>query len=54
MKDKAQLQLRLPEKTYEHIREEAEAMGVSINAHILELIDLGIRAREQFPILQEK
>lgn len=44
-------QIRLPENLYAEVKQEAEEMGVSINAHLMELIWLGIKARKSFPIL---
>lgn len=46
-----QMQIRLPEKLHSEVKQEAEELGVSINAHLMELIWLGIKARKAFPIL---
>lgn len=46
-----QMQIRLPENLYAEVKQEAEDIGVSMNAHLMELIWLGIKARKSFPIL---
>ncbi len=43
--DKIQTGLRIPQKRYEELIELAEQMGVSLNALILMLIDLGLTLR---------
>lgn len=53
MENKRQIistQLRLPENIYKDIKQEAEALGVSINSHIIELLWIGMKARNSFPI----
>ncbi|MCM1295590.1 MAG: hypothetical protein NC311_08605 [Muribaculaceae bacterium] len=50
-KNIVQTQVRLPESIYTVVKQEAEEIGVSINAHIIELLWLGIKARNCFPIL---
>ncbi len=44
--DKIQTGLRVPEKQYNRIKEQAERMGVSINQLILILIDIGLNFLE--------
>lgn len=44
MNDKIQTGLRIPEELYNQLRETSERTGVSINAQILFLIDVGMRA----------
>ena len=44
MNDKIQTGLRIPEELYNQLREAYERTGVSINAQILFLIDIGMRA----------
>lgn len=44
-------QLRLPENIYKEVKQEAEELGVSINAHLIELIWLGMKVRNGFPII---
>lgn len=54
MKDEKKIistQLRLPENIYKEVKQEAEELGVSLNAHLIELIWLGVKARKSFPIL---
>lgn len=46
-----QTQIRLPESIYTEVKQEAEELGVSLNAHLIELLWLGIKARNSFPIL---
>ncbi len=43
--DKIQTGLRIPQKRYEELTELAEQMGVSLNALILMLVDLGLTLR---------
>ncbi len=43
--DKIQTGLRIPQRRYEELTELAEQMGVSLNALILMLIDLGLTLR---------
>ncbi len=40
--DKIQTGLRIPEKQYGRIKEQAERMGVSINQLVLMLVDIGL------------
>lgn len=49
-----QTQIRLPENIYREVKLEAKEIGVSINAHLCELIWLGIKARSSFPVIHEK
>lgn len=49
-----QTQIRLPANIYAEVKREAEELGVSINAHLCELIWMGIKARSSFPIFQEQ
>lgn len=44
MGDKVQTGLRIPETLYNQLREAAERTGVSINAQILFMIDVGMKA----------
>lgn len=44
--DKIQTGLRIPERQYERLKPVADRMGVSINALILMLIDIGINQLE--------
>lgn len=53
-KEVVSTQLRLPENIYEKVKQEAEELGVSINAHIIELIWLGMKARSSFPIVKHQ
>lgn len=49
--NKTQTQIRLPENLYLEIKQEAEELGVSLNAHLIELLWLGKKARDSFPII---
>lgn len=40
--DKIQTGLRIPEKQYDRIKEQAERVGVSINQLVLVLVDIGL------------
>lgn len=46
-----QTQIRLPENLYSEVKQEAEELGVSINAHLTELIWLGMKTRKQFSVI---
>lgn len=46
MNEKIQTGLRVPEKQYSRIKEQAEKMGVSINQLILILVDIGLNFLE--------
>ena len=48
--DKIQTGLRVPEKQYERLSIISERMGVSINALILVLIDMGLNQLEYQPM----
>ena len=48
-----QTQIRLPEKLHTEVKKEAEELGVSLNAHICELIWMGIKARKSLQIIQK-
>lgn len=50
-KNIVQTQVRLPENIYTEVKQEAEELGVSLNAHLIELLWLGIKARNSFPII---
>ena len=45
-----QTQIRLPENLYKEIKQEAEEIGVSMNSHLIELLWIGIKARNNFSI----
>lgn len=49
MNDKIQTGLRVPVKQYDRIKEQADQIGVSINALILMLIDIGLNQIEYQP-----
>ncbi|MCI7129622.1 MAG: hypothetical protein MSA09_03490 [Lachnospiraceae bacterium] len=49
-----QTQIRLPDNIYEEVKQEAEELGVSINAHLCELIWMGIKARRSFPVILDR
>ncbi len=49
-----QTQVRLPENIYAEVKKEAEELGVSLNAHLIELLWLGIKARNSFPVIPSK
>lgn len=44
MKDKIQTGLRIPEERYEELTKIAERAGISINALVLHLVDIGLAA----------
>lgn len=52
--DKIQTGLRIPEKRYRELNVIADEMGVSLNALILMLIDLGLTLRNGRIILQKE
>ena len=59
MKSTVQTGLRLPEPMYNQLKEASEQNGVSINAQILYLVDIGLKAvnlgvREQGRALAHK
>lgn len=45
--DREQTTLRLPVELMEQLRRQAQAMGISVNALILMLIDKGFRGLQQ-------
>lgn len=49
--NKIQTQIRLPESLYKEVKQEAEELGISVNAHMMELLWLGIKARKSFPVI---
>lgn len=44
MTDKIQTGLRIPEERYKEITEIAERAGISVNALVLHLVDIGLAA----------
>lgn len=54
MNDKVQTGLRIPQGRYDELTGLAEELGVSLNALILMLVDLGLSLRNGKIILQEQ
>lgn len=46
MKDITATQIRIPNNLYEQVKKSSDEVGVSINAHIMELIYWGLKARD--------
>lgn len=53
-KKRVSMQIRLPKNLHEEIKQEAEELGIPLNAHLIELLWIGIKARASFPIIQSK
>ena len=54
MENKIQTGLRIPEKRYSELVALADEIGISLNAIILMLVDLGLAVHDGKLILQEK
>ena len=52
--DKIQTGLRIPAKRYEELNTIAEDIGISLNALILMLVDLGLTLRNGRVVIHEK
>lgn len=39
-------QVRMPEELHKKVKKEADELGVSFNAHLMELVWLGMKVRE--------
>ena len=51
MKEIIATQVRMPKNIHEQLKQEAEDLGVSFNAHLIEVAWLGMKVRNSFQIL---